>query len=69
LASLPLRLLCSFKVIFDLSDANLIDHTVMEFIDRFRIDYQANGGNCEIHGLTHHETLGDHPLATRITKR
>ncbi len=38
-------------VIFDLADAYLIDHTVRQFIDRFRQDYIESGGHCEIHGL------------------
>ncbi len=52
-------------VIFDLSDAYLIDHTVMELIDRFRQDYVENGGHCEIHGLDAHEAYSGHDLAAR----
>jgi MFS superfamily sulfate permease-like transporter len=52
-------------VIFDLSAADLIDHTVMEFIAHFRDDYIARGGRCEIHGLADLESLGDHALAAR----
>jgi MFS superfamily sulfate permease-like transporter len=55
-------------VIFDLSGAYLIDHTVMEFIDRFRHDYIERGGRCEIHGLENHEPFSDHPLAARRRK-
>ncbi|MDD2769886.1 MAG: SulP family inorganic anion transporter [Methylococcus sp.] len=55
-------------VVFDLSDAYLIDHTVMEFIDRFREDYIERGGRCEIRGLTNHRALGEHELAARIQK-
>jgi len=53
-------------IIFDLSDAYLIDHTVMEFIDHFRDDTIARGGRCEIRGLASHEPYGDHDLAARI---
>ncbi|BBL77115.1 SulP family inorganic anion transporter [Methylomagnum ishizawai] len=53
-------------VIFDLSDAYLIDHTVMEFIDRFRADRLAHGGYCEIHGLADHVAYGEHALSARI---
>ncbi|MGZ8217866.1 SulP family inorganic anion transporter [Methylomagnum sp.] len=56
-------------IVFDLSDAYLIDHTVMEFIDRFRADYLERGGYCEIHGLADHDAYGDHELAARINKQ
>lgn len=52
-------------VVFDLRYASLVDHTVMDFIDRFRHDRIEGGGNCEIHGLERHATDSDHPLATR----
>jgi len=55
-------------VIFDLSDAYLIDHTVMELIDRFRQDYVEGGGRCEIHGLDSHESYSGHELAARRLK-
>lgn len=55
-------------VVFDLSDAYLIDHTVMDFIDRFRDDTVARGGHCEIYGIALHKTYGDHVLAARINE-
>jgi len=57
------------KVIFDLRYARLIDHTVMAFIDQYQRDYIALGGQCEIRGLDHFESLSDHPLAARRRKR
>lgn len=56
-------------IIFDLSDAYLIDHTVMEFIDHFCDDTVARGGVCEILGLASHEPYADHELAARISKK
>jgi len=53
------------SVIFDLTSAYLIDHTVMEFITHFRSDYIAHGGRCEIQGLDNHRPHSDHPLAAR----
>jgi MFS superfamily sulfate permease-like transporter len=53
------------QVIFDLSDAYLVDHTVMEFIDHYQQDYIDRGGHCEIRGLEQHEPFSDHPLAAR----
>lgn len=55
-------------VIFDLSNAYLIDHTVMEFIDHFRHDYQDRGGRCEVRGLENHQPYSNHPLAARRRK-
>lgn len=52
-------------IIFDLSDVYLIDHTVMEFIERYRENYIERGGRCEIHGLASHEPYADHELAAR----
>ena len=48
---------------FDLSETNLIDHTVMEFIHHFADEYVANGGQCEIVGLDEHHAYSDHHLA------
>lgn len=56
------------RVIFDLSNAYLIDHTVMEFIDHFRHDYSERGGRCEVRGLENHQPFSDHPLAARRRK-
>jgi MFS superfamily sulfate permease-like transporter len=56
-------------VIFDLSNAYLIDHTVMEFIDHFRHDYVDRGGRCEIRGLENHRPFSGHPLAARRQRR
>ena len=55
-------------VFFDLSEAYLVDHTVMEVIDHFRHDYIDRGGQCEIHGLENHEPYSGHPLAARKRK-
>lgn len=53
------------KIVIDLSDADLIDHTAMEFIHHFRHDYQRRGGHCHIHGLHNHDAVSPHPLAAR----
>jgi MFS superfamily sulfate permease-like transporter len=55
-------------VIVDVFDAKLIDHTVMEFIDRYREDYCNRGGYCEIHGLSEQEAYSDHKLSARVRK-
>ncbi|MGR9051231.1 MAG: SulP family inorganic anion transporter [Gammaproteobacteria bacterium] len=56
------------KLYFDLSNTDLIDHTVMEFIDHFAQDYNQQGGHCEILGLDGHEGYSKHPLAARKKK-
>ena len=50
-------------VSFDLSDAELIDHTVMEFIHHFSHEYKLAGGHCEIVGLDRHKSFSDHHLS------
>lgn len=52
-------------VFFDLSDAKLIDHTVMEFIHHFTNEYINAGGQCEIVGLDEHHAYSNHHLASR----
>lgn len=52
-------------VFFDLTEADLIDHTVMEFIHHFANEYNHAGGNCEIVGLDDHHRYSDHHLAVR----
>jgi len=46
----------------------LIDHTVMDFIERFRETYIKAGGELEIVGLDSLSARSEHPLATRIQK-
>ena len=52
-------------VYFDLTEADLIDHTVMEFIHHYAEEYNHNGGKAEILGLDQHESYSDHHLAAR----
>lgn len=57
------------SIFFDLSEAELIDHTVMESIHHFAEDYIHDGGKCEIVGLENHESFSDHHLAGRRKKQ
>lgn len=52
-------------VYFDLADAYLVDHAVMEFIHEFCEDYNHAGGNCKIVGMDALTASSSHPLATR----
>lgn len=56
------------KVIFQLTNAFMIDHTVMEFMHDFEHDYQAEGGQCLFLGMEYHDTYSRHPLAVRKMK-
>lgn len=53
------------NVYFDLSEAELIDHTVMEFIHHFTEERNQTGGHCEIVGLDMHHAYSNHHLASR----
>jgi MFS superfamily sulfate permease-like transporter len=52
-------------LVFDLSEAETVDHTVMEFIHDFCEDYERRGGHYAILGLDQHVATSDHPLAAR----
>jgi MFS superfamily sulfate permease-like transporter len=52
-------------IIFDFSDGYLIDHTVMAFIHDFRLNYEAQGGQCRKTSQAL-ETFSDHALAARL---
>lgn len=56
-------------VIFQLNNAYLIDHTVMEFIHDFQHNYERQGGQCRFFGMEYHDTFSEHPLAARRMKR
>jgi MFS superfamily sulfate permease-like transporter len=56
-------------VIFQLNNAYVIDHTVMEFIHDFQHNYESQGGKCQFLGMEHHDTFSDHPLSVRRMKR
>ncbi|BCG63398.1 MAG: hypothetical protein methR_P1108 [Methyloprofundus sp.] len=53
------------NITLDLSNAYLIDHTVMEYLHDFVHDYEAQGGQCQQVGDAIH-TFSDHELAARI---
>jgi len=53
------------NVTLDLSNAYLIDHTVMEYFHDFKHDYESDGGHCQQIGDTAH-TYSDHELSARL---
>jgi MFS superfamily sulfate permease-like transporter len=53
------------KIIFDFSEAKLVDHTFQEALHHFEEDYHNTGGTIKITGLTGHKPLSEHPLAAK----
>ena len=54
-----------FNVTIDLDDTKLVDHSVMENLELFKHDYEANEGTVSIIGLDNHTPLSNHALASR----
>ncbi|RXR31548.1 SulP family inorganic anion transporter [Flavobacterium piscinae] len=57
-----------FNVTIDLKKTKLVDHSVMENLEHFKHDYEANGGSVIIKGLENHQPLSNHPLSSRKNK-
>ena len=53
------------RVVIDVTAATMIDHTVMDFLERFRESYMRDGGQLEIIGLDQLHARSEHPLASR----
>lgn len=61
-----LKAIPSGKIVtIDLNQTKLIDHSVMESLDEFKLDYEANGGIVHIIGLDNHKALSKHTHSTR----
>lgn len=54
------------KVIFNFSEAKIIDHTFLEHLHHFEEDYHHTGGQIIIQGIGKHKTHSEHPLSTRV---
>jgi MFS superfamily sulfate permease-like transporter len=65
LAELPVA---GTRLVVDLSNAFLIDHTVIDFLNHFAGDYRRRGGVCEIVGTDDHAPCSPHPLAARVRR-
>lgn len=57
------------RIILDMSDVSLLDHTVMEKLQLFVEDYIREGGVAEIQGLERLRASSAHPLASRVRGR
>lgn len=56
------------KIIIDFSNANLVDHTVMENLHHYQHDYKNGGGQFILTGLDGHTSLSGHKLSARKKK-
>lgn len=53
------------KLRLDLRSVKLIDHTVMDKLHEYALNYAKSGGQLAITGLEEHEPTSEHPLASR----
>jgi len=53
------------KVVFNFSEAKIIDHTLLEHLHHFEEDYHHQGGHVTMKGMGKHKAHSEHPLATR----
>jgi hypothetical protein len=53
------------KVVFNFTEAKIIDHTLLEHLHHFEEDYHNAGGHVVMHGMGKHTAHSAHPLATR----
>jgi len=53
------------KVVVDLSETRVVDHSVMEKLHELEKDFEAAGGELKVTGLEQHKPVSDHPTATR----
>lgn len=53
------------NVMLDMSDTNLVDHSVMEKLDELEGDFSDVGLSLDIIGLENHENLSSHQYAAR----
>lgn len=54
------------QVSLDLSNARLVDHTVMQNLAEMKKEFQEHGSTLVIQGLESHQPLSDYPTAARI---
>jgi len=54
------------NVVVDLSDARIVDHTVMEKLHEMEREFRQRGLSLEVIGLDRHIVLSHHPAAARI---
>lgn len=58
-----------FNVTIDLSKTHLVDHSVMENFEHFKLDYERDGGTVTLIGLDSHKSLSGHKAAAMKRKK
>jgi MFS superfamily sulfate permease-like transporter len=53
------------RVVIDLEQTSLVDHTVMEKLHQLMDDWNLEGRNLDVTGLERHASVSEHPLAAR----
>lgn len=53
----------------DFTNANLVDHTVMENLHHYQHDYEHEGGKFDLRGMDHLEKRSSHALSARKVKK
>ena len=57
------------EITIDFSNAKLVDHTFMEFLENFEAEYHRSGGKVIINGFEQFELFSDHPLSGRKIRK
>jgi MFS superfamily sulfate permease-like transporter len=57
------------KVVLDFTDCSLIDHTVVQRLHDFELEFQSTGGTVERVGSDHLGSSTDHPLSAQTIVR
>ncbi len=57
------------RVVLDLSDTTLVDHTVMDKLHEVEKEFREAGGQLVISGLERHWSVSAHPAAARQAAR
>ncbi|MGK0303037.1 MAG: MFS superfamily sulfate permease-like transporter, partial [Planctomycetota bacterium] len=55
----------SSRVVLDLSESKVVDHTVMEKLHVLEQEFSRAGGDLDVRGLDDHTPVSKHPLAAR----
>jgi MFS superfamily sulfate permease-like transporter len=53
------------KLRIDLSEAEIVDHSILSFLQEYKVEAEKKGMQVELIGLDRHTPSSSHPLATR----
>lgn len=54
-----------FNVTINLKETKMVDNSVLENLEHFKHDYEANGGKVNVVGLESHQAFSNHPNSSR----